>query len=518
MNKYTSLRNPYVSNQVGFTKWGLYAFVLLGLNVAIWGLTLTYLRSAAKTYTSNWSMVLPGAGAASAIDIEGIGTSSSNANSAYANGSDLDPRANYKAIAESDEVLKVAANSLNMTIEEFGEPKIKLVEPTALLEFSSTGSSPKEAQQKNNALYKALEQRISELRTGEAKQRTQAAQETIRAAQAKMDSEQKRLSAYKLSSGLVSTDQVPNLLLTIEELRKQYAIAISNRQDASNRLVQLSNDLGLSAKQASDSFLLQSDQIFQQNLKNYSDASTDLVVLSAKWQPNHPAVLAAGDKQQATREALLRRGQELLGRPINETILQRLGPSGATGDTSPGRETLYQDLVTVQAEYQGLTGQVEELAQQMAQLEAQIKKLAQQEPALEDLQRSLKTSEAVFSSTLAKVDIGRSDIFASYPLIQAIGEPSLPEKPSSPKKSLTLLGAAMASLFLTTGIILVGIYQGRKRRSMLHPQEEVDPAEYAVPQGEPYFPRSKAEQLILNNQDALNHQQVRDLQEKKTTP
>ncbi len=461
MTTQLSTQTPIEKSQSSRVDWRGYAVAIIGANALIWGLTVAYLNLASRAYTSTWSLILPGSGAASAVAIEGIGTTSSNANSAYVAGAVLDPRANYKAVAESNEVIEAAAKSLSMTAQEFGKPRVKLLDATALLEFSSTGSSPEEAQQKSRALYQALDDRVYQLRADEVRQREEAAQQTISFAREKLVSEQKQLSAYQLSSGMVSVEQVTNLLGTIEALRTQQAVAVSNTRAAENRLIQLSRDLGLSAKEASDSFRLQSDQIYQQNLKNYSDSSTQLITLLAKWGPNYPGVLRARDQQRATREALTKRARDLLGRPVNETALQRLSPSSNADMDTQGRETLYTNLVTVHAEYRGLSGQAESLSRELNQLQRKLSELAQKQPGLEDLQRRLKISEAVFTSTLAKLDLAKSDIFASYPIVQALGEPSLPDKPSSPKTTFALLGSTAASILVTAGLVLLWI-RGRK--------------------------------------------------------
>jgi uncharacterized protein involved in exopolysaccharide biosynthesis len=81
---------------------------------------------------------------------------------------------------------------------------------------------------------------------------------------------------------------------------------------------------------------------------------------------------------------------------------------------------------------------------------------------LDALKRDLQIAEAVFSSTLARLDIGRSNASGSYPLLQLLAEPSLPEAPSSPPPQLVLLGATLGSLFLTMGLVLLWRRQQRQ--------------------------------------------------------
>ena len=66
---------------------------------------------------------------------------------------------------------------------------------------------------------------------------------------------------------------------------------------------------------------------------------------------------------------------------------------------------------------------------------------------LDELIRNHQVAEATFSSALARIDTSKADVFVSYPLVQLLDMPSLPESPSSPKKLFVVLGAVFSSLF-----------------------------------------------------------------------
>jgi uncharacterized protein involved in exopolysaccharide biosynthesis len=144
-------------------------------------------------------------------------------------------------------------------------------------------------------------------------------------------------------------------------------------------------------------------------------------------------------------------------------MLQKLTLSGGGG-----RESLFQALIDAQAENRGLQSQAQETNQQITLLEKRLSALSQKETTFEALKRDLQVAEAVFSSTLANLDITRSNAFGSYPLLQMIAEPNLSTVPTSPKKDVALAGAGAASLFVTTGILTLWLHQ---RRKMLLAQE-----------------------------------------------
>lgn len=442
-------------------RWSLYLLLGLATNVAFWASALFYLKITPPTYTSSSAVNLPGAASNANVNLPGIGQASYENSSPYAIGSSQDPRENYKFIAESEPVLKAAAARLKMSSGEFGKPQIKVLVNTSVMTVVFQGASPEEAQNKSLAFYKALETRLNELRTQEAIRRDVGFQQGLNSSQKKLQIAQNRLSNYKAHSGLSSDNQIKDLTTNIEQLRRQRAEILAQQQQASTRLKELSTNLKLSAGQATDAFVLQTDQIFQQNFKNYSDASAALVVLESKFLPNHPTVIAERAKRDAAQEALLARSQSLLGQPVSLASLKQLNLNGT--NSSAARETLFQQLVTVQADQKGLTAQAQTIDQQITELENRLKKLVQQESKLDALKRDMQVAEAVFSTTLTRLDIGKSNAFGSYPLIQIVAEPSLPDSPTEPKKSYVYLGAGLGSLFSTTGVVLLWLHDRTKR-------------------------------------------------------
>lgn len=445
----------------GKGNWKGYLFLGLLVNSAIWSSAVLYLRIARPTYMSEWALILPGSTPGVDINLPNIGQASSSSTSPFG-GPTLDPRANYEYIATSETVLTKVAASMKMTLEDFGEPRVKLLDNTTIMHFQVKGSSAKEAQQKGVALNQGLSNQIQLLRVEELARRDEGVQATLRAAKTKLQEAQRQLSKYKLTSGLSFSGQVENLSVNLEQLRRQRAETLAQQRQTVTRLKQLMTSLQISPQQAANAFVLQADQMFQQNLKDYSEASTTLTVLLSKWGPNHPAVLKEQAKQQAAQVALLDRSNVLLGSRLAQPALEylQLDPD----DQGSSRASLFHDLIAVQADAQGLTAEVQSLQQQIDQLETRLDGLAQRQSVLENLQRDQQTAEAVFASTLAKLDLGKSDIFTAYPLVQMLQKPSLPEKPSSPNKTLVVAGAFLGSCFSSMGLIL--LWQ-RKRRYVI---------------------------------------------------
>jgi len=432
-------------------RWSRYLFVSTCTNTLIWGSSILYLVLTKPVYTSTWALILPGSANAVNVSLPGIGqATASNESLGLAT---FDPRANYEYIFVSEQVLAHAAKIAKIPKEKFAEPRIKNIDNTTLMQIDVTGPSPEDARRRAHALYDAMVERLNELRVSEIDQRQGPAQKILLETQKKLEDAQRKVSAYKQKSGLTSIEQVESLSANIEQLRKQRAELAAQQAQAESRLQKLSRSLGLSPSEAADAFKLQVDQIFQQTLKDYSEASAILKVQLSKFGRNNPRILKEIKRQDAAKQAMNQRAIDLLGRPASARTLIRLALTG----NSSGRDSLFQTLVNYQSEASGAASQVSKLDEQISSLEGRLKWMSQRQSTLENLKRNEQIAETVFASTLAKLDLGQSNIFAAFPLIQIAVEPSLPDKATSPKRTLVLAGSAFGSILTTTGLWILWI-------------------------------------------------------------
>ncbi|WP_204368507.1 hypothetical protein [Neosynechococcus sphagnicola] len=151
---------------------------------------------------------------------------------------------------------------------------------------------------------------------------------------------------------------------------------------------------------------------------------------------------------------LLKRGRLLLGRTINQFALERLSLDNSNG-SGIKRGELFQQLVQLNSEHQGLVGQLAVLTQQIDQLETRLNLFSQKQSILDRRFRELQIAEAIFTSTLAKVDLGNSDPYGSFPLLELVEDPSLPEEPTAPKPKLVVIGSICGSILITLGLTLI---------------------------------------------------------------
>ncbi len=463
-------RNPAPKPATSPKRWYWFVAIWFGANLAIWGLALIYLIVKSPAYTSQWTVTLPGVGSTTNVDLPGIGRTSAESDSPYRSSSD--PRENYKFIAQSDELLERTAAQLKIPVQEFAGPRVKILDNTTLIQLEMTGRSPQEAQKRAQVLQDTLDLKLNELRTEELLQQDRLLQVNLGTTQKNLQTVQQRLSAYKARTGLSSSEQLRDLSVNIEQLRRQRAEILAQLKRENASLGQLSSNLRLSVQEAADAFILKSDPLFQQHLDAYSTSSSELVLLESQFSFEHPQVMAKQAEKAAVKDALYQRGELLLGVALvnGENLGQLNLSSGSSLNSarSAVRENLFQELILLETRQKGLDAQAQELGWQIAALEGRLRDMGLQESNLGDLERNVQIAEAIFSSTLARLDLSKSDLFASYPQIQVLTRPSLPAEPSSPKTTLVLLGAIMASFFMTTGIFALW-WRDRKLQLSSHP-------------------------------------------------
>jgi uncharacterized protein involved in exopolysaccharide biosynthesis len=175
--------------------------------------------------------------------------------------------------------------------------------------------------------------------------------------------------------------------------------------------------------------------------------------LSAQYLPSHPVIVTKQEDIQAAEAALLEQASSVLGRSINLDTLSQLGLKSNSNQFSSQKENLLGKLIDLQGEEQGLKSQAQELGQQILQLEVRQKQRSRSGSELDRLKKNTQVAEAVYSSTLTKLEVNQTDTSNIYPPISLLTQPNLPKKPSSPTAPFILLGSALGSFFLTTALL-----------------------------------------------------------------
>ena len=124
-------------------------------------------------------------------------------------------------------------------------------------------------------------------------------------------------------------------------------------------------------------------------------------------------------------------------------------------DLNPNRSKLFADLIDAYAKQKGQESMLADLSRSVDHLGDQLKVYSREIVELERLQREFNMAEAIFTSAAARLEASKSDIFASYPVLQMLTTPSFPTKQSSPKNIIAFIGALVGFIFITLGLVIL---------------------------------------------------------------
>ena len=425
-----------------------YALAGAAGTLAIAAMAFLVLQIVPPTYTSRWTLILPGAGSEANLVLQGIGQASSNSASPYSSIS-RSPRVNYREIVTSDTVLAMAAELAELTPSELGRPRVKLVQQSSLMSFSISAGSPALAQQKAESVNAALRSTLDRLRSDELALREAGMRSAMDSYSSRVQLVREALLEHQTATQLISADQLDELIVSVESVQRELITVTSDAEDKASYFDALAHSLNVSKRVAAAAIMLHADETIRQLTRDYVDARALLESKRGILGAKHPRMLAASATIHSVEEDFERRAFEILGhRDVDVQRLVLLDVEDATGG-------LFRKLITTSAELDGLLARQIALQTQLDTLRHDLQQRLGAVARLADLERDHKIAEAVFSSALARIDTGKSDLFVSYPLIQTIVAPTLPAAADSRPLLFVLAGAVGAGICYLIGLLLL---------------------------------------------------------------
>jgi len=431
---YAVLKRPYLVV-------GLFSYLMVILLVVL------YLYKA-PSYSSDMEMVLPGTGSSNSVSLNDIGQVVSQTNTPFSGGG-FNPRVNYKEMLSSRGVRARAAEKLNLSLDELGKPRIKLTEQTSIISMTMKAGNKKLAQAKTLAIYESLQDELTHLRTDEIYRRDLSIKQVLDQYRVRMNTTRNAIVDFQQRSIVVSTDQMDQLVRTLSSVKEKNVYVRAEAKQLQEYIYQLSEELGVSPKLAGQAFALQSDVEFRAYTTELKDSITMLTEYTSRWGVNHPKVKAQQKRLAFTRVSINKRSSEMYGVHSNE-IFKSLNL-----DLNPKRSELFADLIEAYANQKGQESMLADLSRSADHLGDQLKIYSREIVELERLEREFNMAEAIFTSAAARLEASKSDIFASYPVLQMLTTPSYPTKQSSPKNLIAFVGAFAGFILITLGLVIL---------------------------------------------------------------
>lgn len=422
--------------------------MLFGLAAAtIWTPISAYVRLTPSSYTSDVSLILPGSGAQSSVNLAELGQASSSAASAFSS-SRVSPTETYKRLLAANRTLERTAADLDTPMQNFGEPRIQLVDETSLIHFSMVGASPEEAQLRAKTLLDVFMDEIEILRLDELHSREESAQNALSGYEAAVNDLRNQIAKLQTESGLVSFAHYEDLVKERDTLALKVDDTIARRRGIDAQMISLSEKLGVSPQMAATNLRLHADPEFQELARTLSENRATLALARGRFGPRHPQVTNAVQKLSGAEAQMRSRGAILLG---NDAMT---ASSALDVSPDPARGALLAELVELAGLCESLATTEATLIAQRDAADLRMKTLAPLASRLDDLSRDYQVAETVFSSALARVDTTKSDVYASYPLVQVLADASLPINPTSPQPMIAIAAGITATLMILMGLTL----------------------------------------------------------------
>ena len=438
---------------------------LLGLNLFIAGAAILTAVATPRVWTATAQLILPDTNSHLDANLGTLG-SLSNGNPAFSS-TQVNPLKVQASILTSDTLLEQTRNSdpeknkFPRLVAYSKLFKISPQEQSTSIGLFVSGSSPEVARQRAISLIQAYQERLNELRLEDSKSREHFNQKRLDQARQKLSQEQIALSQFQKSSGLLNiAEQTKGVVSDINNLTTAQAQAQAQAQATKNRARALSARLGLVPEKAIRSLSLSENQDYQFVQRKLVELDATLAQVQTVYSNTHPKVRSL----LTQRHTLQRQLQQYIdqvgaGKQVDTTI--------ASGNQGQVRASLVQQLVLAESEASGQQQQADQLQLQIEKLNTVLRTIPANQARLQELQRQYDVAEGVYKGLVAQVNQANIDAFNAYPNIQVLDAPKVDQKPSSPKSTLIVLNALLASILGSIALVLLL----ERRRPMLNPTD-----------------------------------------------
>ncbi len=420
---------------------------MIGLSL-IWVTVLLFVVLKKSYFVSEWTLIVPGTSDGHAVTLESIGQATAHKSSAYASNA-IDPIVNYKSIILSYGVLSDAASQLDLTLDSLGKPKIKIVDQTALMQLEIQAGTSEEARKRAVTIINSFQKKLEQLRDDEQNSINQANYYSLENFSRKLELAQQSKLKFQSDSGLMSIEQFNQMVAQLESDR-----ALLNQQKRqlshmTERVDSLKKAINLPEHKILQSINLKNDHLFQSLIKRHAEIHTQMSTIKGSWGTQHPKYQQLHEAHHKVNDHIISRGRKLTqNNTLQDWELIEMGSSDFENST-------LQDYINSVAQVSSVQAEITTLEINISELNTRIEKSVPDVVTIEDLTRKQQVATAVFSTALAKQDISKADRFSSYPLVQVLTEPSLPEQPNTLPQKLALVGGVFTSLFYYLGLTLL---------------------------------------------------------------
>ncbi len=429
-------------------RWLRYMLVVLAGCLVFGGLGSAYYFGTPPSYTSGFTLILPGSGAGTSVNLNSLGQTNSMTSSPFSSPS-LSPTQNYKRLLGSDRVRGAAAETLGLSESALPEARVRLVDLTPLIYVRMTSDNPDEVYASANALLTSFQAELDALRDEELEARDEAYRSSIAEYERNVVATRQNIINFQSRTGLISIEQFQTLVTETDEIQRLLDDVLGNARSLSARATWISDMIELPQEVASRVLILRGDPTFEAHREALATSAAQLASYRNMYGRNHPDMQAETRRHSGLVAAMAARGEALLGVAGYRAL--RL----AEINIDPERAELLRQMVDLSSEASGARTEAVALRSRLIRNRERIEAQASEAAELEALLREHQVAETVFASALARLDTARADIFTSYPLAQLLEQPVRPDVPTSPSKKIAAAAAIGGFFLYMMGVLLL---------------------------------------------------------------
>ena len=411
----------------------------------IWALTITYLVFAPRSYVSEFTFVLPGSGAGASVNLEQIGQASSISQSPFSN-QRVNPTESYKRLLLSDRIRNAAKDTGDF--EWLPRPHVKLLDQTQFIKISIVGSTPDEARDRALAYERAFLSEVDALRAEERHAREAGYKQMIGEFEEGVSRARAALLQHQSTTGLASLAQFDKNVALVDSLSVELNEAHIVEKELARRRHAILRALRLEPENTDEALVLAADPAFIALAAAHAEKETFLSETVYKFGENHPQRIKAVREHRGLTDEIAARAYRHIKIPRGEAL--RYARLLASAEYSG----LLKSAIDQNAAYEAARERREALTISLESERERLKTLSIAAAKLDDLNRAHQVAEAVFRSAMARIDTNKTDLFASYPLVQTVEAPITPDKPASPMVIFAIAGAVAGTIFYLMGLAL----------------------------------------------------------------
>ena len=331
------------------------------------------------------------------------------------------------------------------TVEDYSKLfTVSQQDGTTILALEVGGDEPEIAQERLNGLIALFGDRLNQLRQGESTERSAFTDEELVAAQARLEEAQAQLTAFQISSGLVSSEtQTRTLVEALSQLKNRYTEVTAAQLSSQTQVETFQDRLDLTPDEAVQSIALGEDETYRFLRQEIVRLDAQIAEISSLYQDDHPEVLLLKSERAKLQ--------------VQEAA-QRANTAGTTltgVEAGPRSGELMQQLLVSESTAKAQAQEAQELRSQILRMEQQIQALPQKQAQLAELQRNYEIAEGVYNGLVAKGAESSLNAFNAYPSVQILDQPNVSAQPIGPKLSLMILGALFAAGFSSSALVML---------------------------------------------------------------